>query len=196
MRKIKFERKKKVEEEKGGRCFIAVEIPESIRRKLFKVGKDLVNAIDGKAKAVELQNIHVTLHFLGEMNALEIRRIRHAMDKMDFAGNFEVRMKGIGFFPSENRVSVIWGGIDKGAKNLETLYNNLAMRAGFNKERFVPHATLARVKYLNNKDKFIEIAKKFENEDFGTFKVKEVILYKSTLTQEGPVYKRLYSTKL
>ena len=196
MRKIKFERKKIIEEKTGGRCFIAVAIPESIRRKLFKVGKDLVNAIDGKAKAVELENIHITLHFLGELSPTEIQRIRHAMDKMHFAGNFDVKMKGVGFFPSESRISVIWGGVEKGAKNLETLYNTLAMRAGFNKERFVPHATLARVKYLNNKDKFIEIAKKFENEDFGAFKVKEVILYKSTLTQEGPVYKRLYSAKL
>ena len=57
-------------------------------------------------------------------------------------------------------------------------------------DRFKPHITLARVKFIKDKVKFIRELKqiKIEKKEFSVSNFK---LMKSTLTPEGPVYEDL-----
>ena len=48
----------------------------------------------------------------------------------------------------------------------------------------------------NKKHNIKEILRRFEDIDFGTTNISEIILFKSTLTENAPVYEKLYSVKL
>ncbi|RLE41972.1 RNA 2',3'-cyclic phosphodiesterase, partial [Candidatus Woesearchaeota archaeon] len=54
-------------------------------------------------------------------------------------------------------------------------------------KEFKAHATIARIKKIKDKKGFVEKLRKFEIERL-CFEVKCFVLYKSTLTPEGPIY--------
>ena len=62
---------------------------------------------------------------------------------------------------------------------------------GFKKDtRFHPHVTLARVKFVKDKQDFIKSLKEIKIEK-KSFEITEFKLIKSTLTGEGPIYEDL-----
>jgi 2'-5' RNA ligase len=93
-------------------------------------------------------------------------------------------------FPSESYIRVVWiglkgdGFLKKLQKEIEKKLEEFHFRKDF---EFLPHLTLARVKFVSDKDRFISSLKKIEVEE-KELEVKEFKLIKSTLTREGPVY--------
>jgi 2'-5' RNA ligase len=68
-------------------------------------------------------------------------------------------------------------------KEIDNSLKNLFPR----EERFMGHATIARVKAINEKRSFIERIKSIKPR-FKEFEVKTFVLKKSILTPEGPTY--------
>jgi len=54
---------------------------------------------------------------------------------------------------------------------------------------FRPHLTMARLKWINDKEKLKDLLETYKNEDFQEVKINEVIYYESILKPSGPVYK-------
>ncbi len=162
------------------RAFIAIDVP------YFKEIENLQKSISGRFKAVEPHNLHLTLKFLGDVEEREVESIVKAMESCR-RESFSVRLKGIGFFPNENYVRVLWIGIedpDPLVSLMKCLDTHLS-RMGFEKEKkYIPHLTIARVKSrisIENRDRFTYM-------NFGIFQVTEIKLKKSTLTEKGPIY--------
>ena len=162
------------------RAFIAIDVP------YFRAIGELQRSIEGRFKAVEPENIHFTLKFLGEIDEGLVGEIKKIIEECR-PEPFTIKLKGIGFFPSENYIRVVWIGVE----NPEILTNTMrcidqkTSKLGFRKERsYVPHLTVARVKGR------ITIAnrEKFEDMEFGEIEVREIKLKKSTLTEKGPIY--------
>ncbi len=162
------------------RAFIAIEVP------YFKSIEKLQSAIEGKFKAVEPENIHLTLKFLGEIREGDVDKIA------SFVGSckpekFTMRLKGIGFFPNENYIKVVWIGVEDGkiVSDVMKCIDSRLTTMGFKKERsYVPHITVARVKGRIDMDKL----QPFKNMVFGDVDVDKIKIKKSTLTQDGPIY--------
>ena len=49
------------------RCFIAIELPNEVKKEIFKIQKKLPQA---KLKLVSHENMHLTLKFLGEIKEI------------------------------------------------------------------------------------------------------------------------------
>ncbi len=165
------------------RCFIAIDIPyfESIRR--------LQSDIDGRVKLVEDENIHITLKFLGEISSEKVNEIAKIV-KNCATKKYKLTLKGVGFFPNERYVRVIWIGIkDNGeTSNLMKCIDNALSKLGFKKEReYVPHLTVARAKGKVR----IKNIEDFKNLEFGEVSVDKIKIKKSTLTDKGPIYEDL-----
>ena len=64
------------------------------------------------------------------------------------------------------------------------------MAGMFKKDDFVPHITLARVKFMPDTNKFLEHLKQIKTEE-KEFIVDKIKLKKSILTVNGPVYEEL-----
>jgi 2'-5' RNA ligase len=61
------------------------------------------------------------------------------------------------------------------------------------KGKFTAHATLARVKYLDesSKSQIAHILAELQDVDLGEFRVNTITFKKSTLTPKGPIYETL-----
>tara|TARA_Y100000310_G_scaffold344679_1_gene458748 strand:+ start:5213 stop:5749 length:537 start_codon:yes stop_codon:yes gene_type:complete len=172
------------------RLFIAIEIPEDIKEYMVEVQRNIDNN-QNKVRFVNKDRIHLTLKFLGEVQLNDLENIKTNLKKITFSP-FSVNLEKIGVFPDENYIKVIWIGL-KPEEPILKLQKDIdeKLEEFFKKEKdFRPHLTLARVKYIEDKENFVNKLKnmKIENKKINITNFK---LVKSTLTPEGPVYEDL-----
>jgi len=170
------------------RSFIAIEIPFT-----HKI-QELQESIEGRVKLVERENMHITLKFLGEIDVNLVEKIKEIVENCKVE-KFTIRLRGIGFFPNERYIRVIWIGVEdyepivKMAKCIDLHLSKL----GFSKEKsYVPHLTVGRAKgriTIKNVDRFV-------NMEFGDVEIKEIKIKKSTLTPKGPIYEDVATIQL
>ena len=173
------------------RAFVAVELNEEVRGKIAALQVDLPSGI----KHVEPANLHLTLAFLGEIDEVKAEEVKAALDTIS-AIPFEAKCLGVGVFPSMNFVRVVWVGIREGAHALNLLHTHTSdalAPLGFKKDEFSPHITIGRPKARVDVRAFV---RKHEDDEFGLFLVDKLVLKKSTLTPEGPIYENVHVRRL
>lgn len=179
------------------RLFLAINLDNGIKGRINDLSKEFSQAIN--AKFVEMENIHVTLFFLGEVVEEKAPRIVEALEGIE-GRSFEMELKGIGAFPSFNFIRVLWVGVEKGREEVIELHSSIENRLkslGFKSDKsFVPHATFARVKSIKNREKLRLLIEKYREEEFGTQKVESFELMRSKLTPRGPIYSVVHSFRL
>jgi len=178
------------------RTFIAVELDPGFREKIREL-QDKFSSIDLKLVKPEL--VHITLKFLGDVDESRIPTISAALDSIS-CEPFETKIRELGAFPKPANPRVLWLGA---TGNFKTLHENIEdllkpFRFEAENKEFSAHATLARVKFLkkDQKNDFINILREFEDIEIGNMWVNKVLLKKSTLTPEGPIYETLHTTYL
>ncbi len=159
------------------RLFIAIDAPTELEGYYRKVQKHL-----GEVRPTS--SFHLTLKFLGDYDKDKAIKSLEQVNHKPFG----LSTSGLGAFPSETKIRVLWAGIEH-----EPLLFELADKINDeiklkDSHRFHPHITLARV---NKKIEFPDI----ELEKI-TFSVSEFVLYQSILTPEGPKYKVIKKFKL
>lgn len=165
------------------RLFVAVELPEMLRNKIHALAAELPQ--DG-IKAVEKENIHVTLKFLGDTPSEKIREIEEKLQRISFSP-FHCLISGVGVFPNPNYIRVVWVGLQCMEMQKLAAETEKAL-AGFGKEEdhpFSAHITIARVKGKIDVTQFLA---KHANESFGEMSVSEFVLMESRLASGGPAY--------
>lgn len=179
------------------RLFAAIKIHPSTG--FIRIYTELQNALRiHSIKWVDVNSIHITLKFFGETGEERIPVITNALKKCA-SGNslFEIRLRNAGIFGSSYNPRVIWFGIDKNPA-LEKLAGDVleAMdHIGFERDRqnFVPHLTVGRIKNIKDKKNFQQIIQKYRSADIQAETVESFHLYESILRQQGPEYKVLES---
>lgn len=124
-------------------------------------------------------------------------RIKDSLENVKFK-SLHVVYKGMGVFPSPQRISVVWVGVDKNCVNdLFNVANEVEERlrgiAPIDERGFQPHITISRVKSGRNRDRLLALIKEHENQDFGEEIITSIKLKKSDLTPKGPIYSDVYT---
>jgi RNA 2',3'-cyclic 3'-phosphodiesterase len=154
-----------------------------------------------RIKWVEPENIHLTLKFFGETDEKQIPAIIQALETAIVNSKpFTLKITYTGIFGSHYAPKVIWFGIEKRAE-LDKLAKNIFTeleKCGYQPDRqnFVPHLTIGRIKELKDKSLFHQIIHKYNEADIQDENVTEIILYESILRREGPMYIKVFSVKL
>ena len=187
------------------RTFIAIEIPEEIKKVLVHI-EDHLKYAQADVKWVRPETIHLTLKFLGEVTDEKRGEIEKALDEIARSVKpFELTVKEIGTFPYIEHPRVVWVGLDKGATETIGLANRIeeALAAiGFAKEDrpFSPHITIGRVRSPINKDKLKEKILSASNtihlSEVTPHRVASIILFRSTLTPQGPIHTKIHESAL
>ena len=182
------------------RAFIAIELPQDIRKGLREIQEELKKT-DADVKWVKPENVHLTLKFLGNVADEKIKKIKSLLEEISSGySKFEASVFKIGAFPKLEYPRVIWVGIDKGCNLLEEIAVRIedeCEHIGFAKEKraFSAHLTLGRVRTGKNKialkEKLLSAAVPQQS-----FIVDKIILFQSTLTPKGPIYTPLHSSIL
>jgi len=167
------------------RLFIAIDFKE-LKKTFIKIQNSIDKSL---AKLKEASTFHLTLKFLGEVPEEKVEKVKEKLKKVKFKP-FSLTTDKIGIFPSENYIRVIWIGVKPQEevielqKNIEDSLKEFKFKKDF---KFHPHITLARVKFVNDKEKFIKNLKGIKTEE-KKIEIKDFRLIKSTLTPKGPVY--------
>ena len=183
------------------RLFIAVEIENrEVYNNILRI-RDVFKGINANLKFVEDENIHLTIRFIGEVPQSLIPEIINAMKPASNIESFDMKVEGLGAFPSDVRPRVIWIGVSEGVEKLRSLRNTIEVglrRLGIRPERqeFSPHITLARVKSSRNIDKVSKLILEFKNYVAGVTRVTKVKLKRSILRPQGPLYIDIHEVKL
>ena len=176
------------------RIFIALELPESVRERLGQ----LQGRLKGSGDSVRWVNpslIHLTMKFLGEVKEENLEKvIRTARNVAARSSVIKVKLGEIGVFPNFPSPRVIWVGIEEGKDELEALAAQLEEKLGQegfgrSSRKWTSHLTLARVKFLKEREKLKDLLLQYCKEAEGIeVKVKSLSVIKSELTPQGPIY--------
>lgn len=169
------------------RCFIAIDLPEKVKEEISNIQKKLPEA---RMNLVNPDNAHLTLKFIGEIDSKSAEKIRESIKEVKF--DIKCRISGIGVF-SPSFIRVIWISLEPEEKlgEIQLLIDNKLEELGFKREKkWKAHLTIARVKQIEDKQKFLEKLRKINIKPVD-FNANNIKLKKSVLTSKGPVYEDL-----
>ena len=176
------------------RTFIAIDVNEAVRDRLVAMQEGLARA-GTEVKWVERENLHVTLLFLGEVDARDTPDVCRAVAKVcrEARGLSDDRRSGR-LFPNARRPRVLWAGVGEGTPEVCAIHDALEpplLDLGcYRKEdrHYTPHITLGRVKSDRPTDKLALALAKQAVWKGGQVPVQEVLVMSSELTSQGPMY--------
>lgn len=178
------------------RTFIAINLPSELKEKIGKmITKLKQNNPDYGIKWVAPENLHLTLHFFGDLNKKQITRAEEGIEEITKrADSFKMKTGDFGCFPNEERPRIIFievkdtEAIHLLIGQLEVMLQNLGFPV--DTRPWQAHITLGRVKdHAKRKTSGIELTPE-------TFDVGSVELMESQLTPEGSVYSVIKSFPL
>jgi 2'-5' RNA ligase len=179
------------------RSFIALDVnDEAILTHITRIQGEL-GGTRARLKLVNPENLHFTLHFLGNVESARIPDLKSILNEIEFP-SFSLELVGLHCFRPK-RLRVVWVGVTNGASECIQLQQLLGKRlqdGGFPIERrkYSPHLTVARARRGTNPNQLrgvLEVLDQYTNYEFGVLHIKELKLKKSTLTPHGPIYQDL-----
>lgn len=173
------------------RLFVAAGVPRDLLERIEEMTAGLRRRLP-KARWAPPTNQHLTLKFLGATppdKLVSVRRVVAAVADRHEISN--VRLNGVGAFPSPRRARVLWMGIDDPNGLLAALAADLAEEfasLGYEAEGrpFTAHLTLARFKQPERVDEELSVPG-----DLEPFGVTTISLYHSNLSPRGARYELL-----
>lgn len=184
------------------RCFVAVELDESIIEAAGDLQDELREAADldrGQVKWVKPESMHLTLKFLGDVDGDRIEDICEVVGKVaqKHAG-FKLEVEGTGCFGKPAKV--LWIGIAK-SDELAAMQKDISKalaKAGWPEDEraFSSHLTLCRIEGSFAGRKLAEIADDYKDTHFGSITVDSVCVLESELGPTGARYTLLKRCKL
>lgn len=189
----------------GLRCFVAIEFPPAMRQELWNAGES-VRELDPEwqgDKWVTPDRIHLTLKFLGDVDAASLEGISEALGAVASGGSpFELRTRGLTAIPGARRCRMVWAVFDDTGDRCRALaqaVDEAVVAFGIEAEQrlFSAHATLCRARRPKRIDrKALADAGGLFGRPEDSMSVASFSLLSSRLTPDGPEYTRIGAWEL
>mgnify|MGYP006290068139 CR=1 FL=1 len=182
------------------RTFIATKIHPGTQ--LLNAYAKLRNELENeKIKWVDPENFHLTLFFIGDTDEEQIDIIRQELASLTATySKTHIQLEGLGVFKSIHKPRVLWAGISQydELKKIKIAIDQRMEQFGFtpDKREFKPHLTLARMKWIEDKQKLNQILNEFKSLHFQESTIEDLILFESILKPTGPEYKPIEKFEL
>ena len=187
------------------RTFIAADIPPSIQKSIQVQVDNLRKFIgDSSVRWVPVNNIHLTLKFLGDTSPSNLDMLKQALRAQtnSYTG-MDITISGLGSFPSSKRARVLLVRIQAPAalEALQREIDSACAKIGYKPETrpFSPHLTIGRVRRgisPSDQTKIQRALSEVKIDSLGTTRVDYIHLYKSELARTGATYTKLFSAPL
>lgn len=186
------------------RLFVAVDLDDAARDAIAAEQKRLQRALGDRGgsawKWVRPDRMHLTMAFIGEVDAPTGEAIVGVMREPFDGPSFSLSFAGLGIFPARGAPKVLWVGVTDGGAAAVALQQHVVerlARVGVAPEprAYHPHLTLARAGSARPAD-----GRRVTALDCGgaiaRIEARAVSLYQSRLSQAGPEYATLVRTEL
>lgn len=176
------------------RTFIAVELSDNLKAEIAYL-QQLLKKDLGNLKWVPTTNFHLTLKFLGDIEAQRVPAITEGLARaVKETAPFSIRFTRLGGFPGLQQPRVLWLGVEEGKSELIELQKSVERelaQVGFaaeKKESFSPHLTLARAREETNLSAIGTKLAQIHTEPTRSDLITSIKLMKSDLRPGGPIY--------
>lgn len=178
------------------RCFIAIEIPEPVKKKISEF-IDILKKYNVDIRWITPENLHLTLKFLGSTPEVLLPKIRESLINIVLSHEpFYIKIYTTGVFPNRRHPRVIWIGVEDSGilKKLKKDIDDSLVLLGYLKEdkEFTPHFTLGRVRSQKGIEDMVKELDNFREKDFGSVNVESIKLMKSELKPKGAEHSCLH----
>ena len=176
------------------RLFIAVAIPEAVKAEIERTQAELCRALpDGNARWTRPEQFHLTLRFLGEVEAARVDALGEATHNACRGFTpLRLRAEGLGCFPDRRRPRVLWTGVRDETDQLPRLQEAVALATRdftteAKEEHFTGHVTLARFKGIKRSqaESLAAAAGGLTKRLFGEWTAYQIELMRSELLPQG-----------
>jgi 2'-5' RNA ligase len=182
------------------RLFTAIELTEAARAAIAMEQQKAVEALGrnrGRLRLVRLEQMHLTLVFIGEVSEARAAAIADLMTGDMPVRPFRIGFGGLGAFPARGAPRVLYLDVVAGmsaAIDLHDKVSNRLARAGVKRDDrpFHPHLTLGRWRESRPSDRPGVSART----EIAAVEVDRVALFQSRLSSSGSAYTRLASSRL
>ena len=173
------------------RAFICVDFPSEIIKETAQI-QSLIEKQNFTGRLTELENIHLTLKFLGEIDDKTLSQVKGKLSTIKFHKlNMQVESCGVFTFKRKPRIAWIkFSGVERLQKQIDETLKDLFPK----EERFMSHVTIARIKYAKNKSGFSKYVSNIKPKKI-KFNSDNFKLKSSDLQPQGPVYITLETYK-
>jgi 2'-5' RNA ligase len=172
------------------RAFVAIDLPDPVKSAL-----ESLQEVMPLGRPTDPEQMHLTLHFLGEQPDELIEAAHQALEDLSFPA-FEMQLAGLGTF-GNREPSVLWAGV-KDATQVKALHDRIRPAlhgAGLPLEhrRFRPHVTIARFDRsgLAEHERLAKFLSRWESFPCPSFTVEAFGLWRSTLRPKGAIHEEL-----
>jgi RNA 2',3'-cyclic 3'-phosphodiesterase len=178
------------------RLFVALDLRDDVRQAIGDLVARL-KPLGKSARWVRPEGIHVTLKFIGHVAEDRLDPIRSALAPIRSPRPIDLRFRGVGFFPNDERPRVIWCGVES-STNLSPLARAIdhalePLGIALESRDFVPHLTLARFSKPGLAPELARAAAESRDREFGVARETEFHLFESILHPAGAEYRKLAS---
>lgn len=186
---------KKSRESQGERLFVAVDLPEEVRKQLLTTAQ----SVDLKgARYSRPEQMHLTIRFLGKVQFEQKECLVQKLDAIRLS-SFKLEIDALGVFPQKGVPGILWAGLKacEALGKVRESVESVVATCGFDSDNkpWHPHITLARLKERNYLTPEMLDAVGIDRMSL-EFPVNEFYLYRSELRKSGAVYTILETFKL
>jgi len=183
------------------RLFVALDLPQEVASYVTEVQSQLKREIRAD-RWQPTQNLHLTLHFLGEVKEELLPAIRQDMDMVSqIISPFWLSTGYLGAFPNAEKPRVLWMGLHGGVDALKQLHLLLGKRfqlhhgLHFDRKPYRPHITMARGPHTNGSPLPLEEwGHRIHTNSGPRFEVNKVHLYHSELRPQGAIHTVIHTS--
>lgn len=183
------------------RTFIA--FPLSIElQKIIKHVQNHLKQLDCHIKWGNPENIHLTIKFLGDVKLKNIEALTNLMSNLfKDTKSIKTDLTQLGAFPNSNRPRIVWIGLKDATQEIARLAKTIDKELGsigFKKDPkpFTPHITIGRLRSPRNVIHLSQAISEFHLPENHTEHLNRIVLFKSTLTPQGPIHESLLEINL
>ena len=172
------------------RAFLAIPLPEDLRRRAEHLQKELSSSLPD-VRWVRPESLHLTLRFLPDLPEESVEKIGQIMLSIGtLTPPFRIDVTALGAFPGPTRARVLWLGVD-GEATLGELFQSLDERLatiGLPRETrpFTPHLTLGRRRQPGTVPQ--DLRQRCAALTLGSFQADRIILFESRLAASGAIH--------
>ncbi len=180
------------------RAFLAIPLPQQLQDSISAVQRQLQTRIPD-ARWVRPKNLHLTLHFFGEIGEESLEKIKVSVLSVKGCRRpFIVAVKGLGAFPNRHRPRIIWLGLEP-KDQLRQLHQECSQalhQAGVvtDTRPYSPHLTIGRLR--QSKSDLTALFSTIEPKQVGQLPVDKLVLFASRSQPGGAEHIPLLTVNL